>query len=676
MAAANQELSTKKVVTLSKLPLLLLIAGILLLFGWIVSQAIPVWKAANSLLDSQTQIELLMADGLTNIDPYEAAVLVESIHRDVGTLNRHLGPILPLTARLHWLPKIGAVLSVGPELMSMAVAGTDSAYYASIGLLPALSILQNKEIEGNEKIPLLLGVIDEAESELVKTSTAFDQVVESRNKIDNVDELPWRIRTLIERFDQELPMATTGLKLVAVLPKITGLDGERNYLIIAQNEDELRPTGGFISGAGLIKLNEGAISSLIFEDANFVDDWENKPYDPPPQQLQDYMLSSLFLFRDANYWPDFPTSAERAMDLYSYSREVPLDGAVAIDQNFLRFLLQAVGPIYSPELDLQVNAGNVVDKLRAQWEPDENADGSWWKSRKDFMGPLANSLVTKLISDFDSLDPIHVARLMLSAADQSHLQIFVQDPEAAAAFAELGWNGQQVLDETADYLQVIDTNVGFNKVNSVVDREIDYQVNLSDVGNPKASLEITYSHLGHSADIECRQGTIDYDPSFITYDTLVNDCYWNYLRVYTPPGSSLISASAHAVDSEFLLSEVSSDGVYITAEENGLFATFENLLRITPDGVFTTTINYNLPAGIIETTEDGFKYSLLVQKQAGTVADPMRVKITGPSGSNLRLSIPEPDEIQGDIYYFDRSLITDQKLELVFTSILNDKGDG
>ena len=671
MAVANQELSTKKDGTLNKLPLLLGIAGILFLSGWLVSQVIPVWRATSSLLDSRAQAESLMADGLTNIDPEDAESLVYSLNRDVDILNRHLGPILPLAAKLYWLPKIGPLLSIGPELMSMADTGTDSAYYAMKGLKPALAILQDRELAGNEKIPLLLGVIDEAESELIKTSLTFDRVVESRNKIENIDELPYRIRTLIERFDQELPLALAGLKMAIVLPSLMGFDEPVNYLLIAQNEDELRPTGGFISGAGFLTIDRGAISSLIFEDANIVDDWENKPYELPPEPLQKYMLSELFLFRDANFWPDFPTSAEKAMDLYSYSREVPLDGAVAIDQSFIRFLLQAVGPIYSPELDLQVNASNVVDELRAQWEPDENDDRNWTRSRKDFMGPLASTLMTKLMSDFDSFDSLYLARILVSAADQSHLQIYVQDRDAAAVLGDLGWNGQQDFEAASDYLHVIDTNVGFNKVNSVVEREINYQVNLSELGSPEAALTITYSHKGQSGVSECRQASIDYNPSTITYSALVNDCYWNYLRVYVPGGSWLTSASSHAIDGELLLSKESSDGVFITTTEiNNPFTTFENLLKIIPGEKFTTTLDYVLPPGILETTKNGFKYSLLVQKQAGTMANPLRVKVLVPPGSILQSSLPEPDDIKGDALFFDTSLIADQKIELIFSHSL------
>jgi hypothetical protein len=608
-----------------------------------------------------------MINGLTRIDPDDAESLVFDIHRDVEILNRHLGPILPLAAKFHWLPEIGPVLSVGPELMTMADAGSDSAYYAMKGMKPALSILQEDELTGGEKIHLLLTTIDNAESDLVQSSNAFYRLLEARNKIDNVDDLPWRIRTLFERFDQELPLAVAGFKIASILPDIMGLGDQKKYLLIAQNEDELRPTGGFISGAGLLEINDGEISSLTFEDGNYIDDLENKPYDPPPRPLQDFMLSELFLFRDANFWPDFPTSAEQAMALYSYSREVPLDGAIAIDQNFLIFLLQAVGPIYSSDLDLQVNAQNLIDALRSEWEPENSDDRNWLRTRKDFMGPLANALMIKLVSDFGSLDLLNLANSLLSAADQRHLQIYVQDPNTAAILADLGWNGQQFLNDTSDYLQVIDTNMGFNKVNAVVDREIDYKVKLNEDGSAEAVVTISYSHDGLPGEEECQQGLHAYDPSRITYSVMVNDCYWNYLRVYTPGESSLISASSHPIAADLLLANQPWDGVLISSSNSSdLFTSYETFLIIQPGEVIATIIEYGLPKGTLEKTEEGFRYSLLVQKQAGTTANSLGVKVTAPPGLTLLSSSPEPDNIHGDELYFETSLITDQKIVLLF----------
>ena len=76
-----------------------------------------------------------------------------------------------------------------------------------------------------------------------------------------------------------------------VLPAIMGIDGPRHYLIVAQNEDEIRPTGGFITGGGVLTVDNGRIVNINFIDANYIDAWSEdrhsltKPYSAPPAPL-------------------------------------------------------------------------------------------------------------------------------------------------------------------------------------------------------------------------------------------------------------------------------------------------------------------------------------------------------------------------------------------------------
>ncbi|MGC8000595.1 DUF4012 domain-containing protein, partial [Salmonella enterica] len=85
--------------------------------------------------------------------------------------------------------------------------------------------------------------------------------------------------------DKWLPQAESGLRFSPIAPEMMGLSELRRYLVVAQNDDELRATGGFISGAGVIAVENGRIASFDFKDAYQVDDWRNKPYDIPPEPL-------------------------------------------------------------------------------------------------------------------------------------------------------------------------------------------------------------------------------------------------------------------------------------------------------------------------------------------------------------------------------------------------------
>ena len=76
-----------------------------------------------------------------------------------------------------------------------------------------------------------------------------------------------------------------------------GADGPRTYLLLAQNNDELRATGGFISGAGHVTIDRGKITSLILKDSYAVDTWD-QPHPEPPGPLRKYMATDLWVLRD------------------------------------------------------------------------------------------------------------------------------------------------------------------------------------------------------------------------------------------------------------------------------------------------------------------------------------------------------------------------------------------
>ena len=72
----------------------------------------------------------------------------------------------------------------------------------------------------------------------------------------------------------------------ALLAGPLGLWTPRSYLILAQNPDELRPTGGFITGVALVTGSRGRLVAFELSDANLVDDYAHVAYPAPPEPLE------------------------------------------------------------------------------------------------------------------------------------------------------------------------------------------------------------------------------------------------------------------------------------------------------------------------------------------------------------------------------------------------------
>ncbi len=666
--AQEQELPVEQMRerTPSRAPLYFVLAGLLLLLLWAGLKGWRLYQTTQSLLAHQASAERLLDSGLTQMTPEELESLVNGLRTDVLTLERELSPFMPIISRLGWIPRYGPTLAAAPQLLVMADAGTAAAGYALRGLKPALPALLGEE-EGGTPLPELVYAISNAQGDLAQSNRELERLIAARNEIDNVEALDGRVAALFDQFDSRLPLASGFLKLAPVLPHVMGMDGPRTYLLIAQNQDELRPTGGFISGLGVLTVENGELVNLEFIDANLVGSWREQSFDFPPQPLYELMGLELFLFRDANFWPDYPTSAEQAISLAGYSLELPqLDGAMAIDQQFVAGLLAVTGPIVVPELGVVATQENVIDELRAAWGPGEGEDRlEWLHNRKDFLGPFAAALQSRLEGGFTSIDPVYLADTMIESIAQKHLQIYMRDPQVSATLDQLDWDGR--LDNPAgqDFLMVTDANVGYNKVNPLIDSAIDYAVSLEDAGGGIADLNLEYIHGGESDGEPCTQGREEVYQGG-RYEELISGCYWNYLRVYAPAGSELLDSAHHSAPASAFYNGRGWDQPAETIFEHPAFATFSNFLLLPVGETLTTYFKYQLPPAIVVTDGDLSVYRLKVAKQAGVPARSLTVQVTLPANAVFVSATPPPESVDGQTVTFVAELDRDLEFSVLF----------
>ena len=642
---------------------LLVLAGVLVLLLWLGLKAWRVYQSAQSLLAMEPEARALMAGGMSQIDPDAAEALVLRARQDISVLHDELAMIRPIAPYLGWVPRLGPSLVASPHLLEMADAGSEAGALAVTSLKPALEIFQREDF-GAASLGELLPVISDAEPALQEAGQAVARYSAARQSLADavpIDTLPWRVRQLLDASDEWLPVGEDGLRLLPHLPSLMGQDGPRRYLILAQNEDEMRATGGFITGAGAITVENGRITNLDFRDANNVDNWRDKPYAFPPQPFYDFMRLELFGFRDANFWPEFPVSAQKAMQLYEYGLDVPsFDGVIAIDQEFLRLLVDATGPVPIPGTDQRISADNVLQTLRAARDIQEGQEiQEWVRDRKAFLGGFAAAIQAKIETDFGSIDPLKLAANMVGAAEERHLSIYMRDPELGGALAANGWDGSLPAAPPGDFLMVVDTNMGYNKANVFIERELEYNVTLSP--QPQADLSITYRHTGPTTEKPCYQGVDEEFEEAAEYLAIADQCYWNYLRVYAPAGSTLLESSRHVVPGETLYSETTWDSVGLVVEDVPWLSTFSNFLLVPRNEQVTATFSYQLPAGVVTALGSGDSiYQLDIRKQPGMKDEGLKVTITLPDGATVFEATPAPTTVDGTRIYFELNLNANQ----------------
>ncbi len=172
------------------------------------------------------------------------------------------------------------------------------------------------------------------------------------------DQLVAPLRSALQPIADTLPKLKQSLDeavpLIEMIVPIAGYPNPVRYLVVLQNSDELRPGGGFIGNVGTMTLDGGDMTELAFTDVYSVDNpasfnWK----EVPPQQIADRMGVHGWYLRDANWSPDFPTSADRMLDFYTREIQVgtgkplpnPPTAVIALEPGFFKALLHITGAV-------------------------------------------------------------------------------------------------------------------------------------------------------------------------------------------------------------------------------------------------------------------------------------------------------------------------------------------
>jgi hypothetical protein len=375
----------------------------------------------------------------------------------------------------------------------------------------------------------------------------------------------------------------------------------------------------------------------------------------------------MWLFRDANWSPDFPTSAQWLAELYAAGQGREVDGVIALDQDAVRALVTAVAPLeVGGSTPATVTGDNIIGFMREAWSPPGGKTA--WADRKAFVGNLAKALQERIASG-GPVNGAGLARGLYTALETRHIAVWLKDAPLAASVHDAGWDGAIRTTDT-NYLMVVDSNVGFNKANTLITSAYDYDVELQPDLTARATLTITYRHGGQANASPCVQRVLDYGPN-IPYESEIDQCYWNYLRVYVPKGTPLDEASSFPIAAAQLLGKEASSGVpdLLTAE-SGKDA-FTSFFYVKRGGGYAGWFRYTTPRAAAAAAADGLlHYRLLWQKQAGVGAPPVRIAFTLPPGmafASVRAgSAPVAAHSEGRKVVIDFTLATDTEVDLAF----------
>jgi hypothetical protein len=376
------------------------------------------------------------------------------------------------------------------------------------------------------------------------------------------------VLTELDETAQRLSTVGDSLRLTSHLTE-PGVDVR--LLLISQDPLELRPTGGLIGSFGVIHIADGAIRLEEFSDVGVLPSPE-PPMAAPPELAEH--LTQPWNIVNSNWWPDFPTSARTAAEMFARHGKGKVDGVIAITDATVARLVGALGPIQLSDFDEPVVQDGFAERVLHEVVLKRPLD----EPRKKFLTDLAHELFRRLLNVPEDKAAAVVAALGEAAA-VGDLQLWFENPQ---------W--QRLLDPGltgslpaagGDHLQLAEANMTAGKANIGVVRNVDYMVNRDESGRLRAHLQIRYRNDAPESDI--------------------NPYYHGLVRVYVPRGSQLLDGPGSIFDAP--------DGPYSV-----LMARFV----VQPDGgTAVVAFDYLLPDDV---APDGH-YRLTVIRQPGTGRD-------------------------------------------------------
>lgn len=361
---------------------------------------------------------------------------------------------------------------------------------------------------------------------------------------------------------------------------------EKTFLVLFQNNMEIRPGGGFIGAFGIVKIKNGKVVSMENHDLSNFDKGVPNVL-TPPYPIAEILNLQSWKMRDSNFSPDFAINAQKVEEFYYLGggRE-KFDGVIGITANVLTSMLKVTGPIEIEGYPGTYDSEGAILALEYQVEQAFQEQGIQHQERKSIMAELGKRIEERVF-DLSLTKKIELAKILVEDLEQKDIQVNFKNAKLQKVAENAGWAGRVDENWNNDFLMAVDANLGAFKSDYYVKRSLDYAVDFSS-GKGIVTLKITYNHTAQQKDWMTRN-------------------YLTYLRVYVPEKSLLI-AQENFDDTKF-------------GNEFGK-GYFGAIVRVPIGSSKTVTINYELPEKI--TVEN---YDLLIQKQAGIKNVPLNFSL-------------------------------------------------
>lgn len=422
-------------------------------------------------------------------------------------------------------------------------------------------------------------------------------------------------------------------KFVKVMPDFLGLDGKtKKYMVLFQNESELRPTGGFISSYGMLSFEKGRLLGLEIKDV-YEADGQLKGHVEPPWEIKNILGEAKWFMRDANWKVDFTKAGADIQWFLDKETNQKVDGVIGINLAVAKSFLKVIGEIYVSDFKETITESNLYEQAEFYAET-KFFPGSIQKI--SFLGTVGKQLFEE-IKGLNVEKKISLLQSIVSLLEQNEIQIALNNQESKEIITNLGWDGKiyngkcGVGDCVTDYLYVVEANLGVNKANYFLNRNIEQAINISQ-NQIERVIKINYENTAKN-------------------NNWPGGDYKNYLRVYLPKEVNLSQIKVLDASDVSNFKIYKNDEIRISEVDGKKEVGFLVIVPTTKKRI--VEISYSSKIDLVGKTK--FNYISYIQKQSGS----------GETGLVSLVNYPadwQPTQVQPAASLVGGKLLFNQKL--------------
>lgn len=577
----------------SSVLLILIVIGVLI--------AIPAMATYKSGLKTYREAKVI-ASAMKNQNIELADTEIDKTRTYLKETQKNLLVLAPLK----FVPVVNWYYNDLDHLLNAGAHGLDSAEIVTTSIKPYEDVLGLKgkgSFTGGSAEDRIKTAVMTTGKIVPQIDKISEQLTLVRGEVDKIDPKHYpkfifgnkvqnQLTTLRKTTDEATAMVNNSKPLIKVLPALLGEQEAKKYLVIFQNDKELRPTGGFITAFAVFRIDKGIIKLEKSEDIYKLDDSIPNKKKAPEAFLKYFKGVTVLNLRDSNVSPDFEESMKTFKSMYEAAGgRDDIDGIIGIDTTVLTSTIKI--------LDDQVSAGGITftsktdprcDCPQAIYELENTISrpvGYVKTQRKSLIGDLISAIMVKALSSSPKLYWGPLFQSMLAQSNEKHILYYLYDENAQKGIEGLNAAGQ-IKPFEGDYFHFNEANFSGAKVNIFMQETVDNAYDIKPDGTITKTVTVHFKNPYPPSDCNLERGGL-----------CLNAEYRVWYRAYVPKGSELI-------DSKGSVSKVT------TYEELGK-TVFDGFTTVRTQGIGTLKLTYKLPFK----AKDGV-LPVLIQKQPGT----------------------------------------------------------